>query len=151
MPKPASCRICRCVNESPVRFHFIPDQDKTQAVILEGLRIHPPFTGLPFKVVPAGGETIDGKHVPAGTLISPNFLATGRNTDVFGADADVFRPERWLEAGREERAAMRRVAELAFGYGRWGCAGKMIAFLELNKVFVEVSSFLKRNELVGWC
>jgi cytochrome P450 len=58
---------------------------------------------------------------------------------VFGADADVFRPERWIEAGGDERAEMRRVAELAFGYGRWGCAGKMIALLELNKVFVEVS------------
>jgi hypothetical protein len=37
---------------------------------------------------------------------------------------------------------MRRVAELVFGYGRWGCAGKMIAFLELNKVFVEVGCYL---------
>jgi hypothetical protein len=25
-----------------------------------------------------------------------------------------------------------------FGSGRWGCAGRMIAFMELNKVFVEV-------------
>jgi cytochrome P450 len=90
-------------------------------------------------VVPPEGETIDGKPVPAGTLIAPNFWATGRLATVFGADADVFRPERWIEAGGDERAEMRRVAELAFGYGRWGCAGKMIALLELNKVFVEVS------------
>lgn len=112
-----------------------------QAVILEGLRLHPPFTGTPFKVVPPGGETIDGKHVPAGTLVTPNFWATGRHRGVFGADADVFRPERWLEgagASAGERAEMRRVAELVFGYGRWGCAGKMIALMELNKVFVEV-------------
>ncbi|KAK4124778.1 cytochrome P450 monooxygenase [Parathielavia appendiculata] len=110
-----------------------------QAVILEGLRIHPPFTGLPFKVVAPGGDTIDGKPVPAGTLIAPNFWATGRLPAVFGADADIFRPERWLEqADAEKRAEMRRVAELVFGYGRWGCAGKMIAFLELNKVFVEL-------------
>ena len=90
-------------------------------------------------MVPPGGDTIDDKHVPAGTLVAPNFWATGRNKAVFGADADVFRPGRWLEAGGEERTEMRRVAELVFGYGRWGCAGKMIAFLELNKVFVEVS------------
>jgi cytochrome P450 len=119
-------------------------------VIIETLRLYPPFTGLPFKTVPPQGDTIDGKHVPGGTLISPNFCTTGRNRAVFGEDADVFRPERWLEADaaaaasgdRERRAEMRRVAELTFGYGRWGCAGKMIAFLELNKIFVEVSSLL---------
>jgi cytochrome P450 len=81
--------------------------------------------------------------VPGGTLLGPNFWATGRNTAVFGADADVFRPARWLEVTDvEQHAEMRRVAELVFGYGRWGCAGKMIALLEMNKVFVEVSSLL---------
>ncbi len=128
--------LCQCKQQNGNMVSITPT---LKAVILEGLRIHPPFTGLPFKVVPPGGDTIDGKHVPAGTLVAPNFWATGRNTAVFGADADVFRPGRWLEAGGEERAEMRRVAELVFGYGRWGCAGKMIAFLELNKVFVEVS------------
>jgi hypothetical protein len=79
--------------------------------------------------------------VPGGTLVGPNFWATGRNTAVFGADAEVFRPGRWLEVtDGEKRAEMRRVAELIFGYGRWGCAGKMLALLEMNKVFVEVSS-----------
>ncbi|KAL2192788.1 cytochrome P450 monooxygenase [Corynascus similis CBS 632.67] len=111
-----------------------------QAVIYEGLRIAPPFTAVPFKVVPPEGDTIDGKRVPGGTLVAPNFWTTGRNRGIFGTDVDVFRPERWLEPQRSiaERAEMRRVAELAFGYGRWGCAGKMIAFLELNKVFVEL-------------
>lgn len=78
--------------------------------------------------------------MPGGTLIAPSFWATGRHRDTFGADADLFRPERWIEAEVDERAEMRRVAELVFGYGRWGCAGKMIAFMELNKVFVEVCS-----------
>ncbi|KAL2016204.1 hypothetical protein VTK56DRAFT_4061 [Thermocarpiscus australiensis] len=115
-----------------------------QAVILEGLRLYPPFTGLPFKIVPPGGDTIEeengkgGRHIPAGTEVAPNFWAIGRHLGVFGADADVFRPERWLEAGRDERAEMRRVAELVFGYGRWGCAGKIIALMELNKLLVEL-------------
>jgi cytochrome P450 len=107
-------------------------------------------------VVPPEGDTIDGKRVPGGTLVAPNFWTTGRNRAVFGADADVFRPERWLEAAAGERAEMRRVAELVFGYGRWGCAGKMIAFMELNKVFVEVSSVCRPEgncpmETSSWC
>lgn len=38
---------------------------------------------------------------------------------------------------------MERSVELVFGSGRYGCLGKNVAFVELNKVFVEVS------ELVG--
>ncbi|AEO61226.1 cytochrome P450 monooxygenase [Thermothelomyces thermophilus ATCC 42464] len=118
-----------------------------QAVIYETLRIHPPLTATPFKVVPPEGDTIDGKRVPGGTLVAPDFWTTSRNRALFGPDVDVFRPERWLLAperggggggGGADRAEMRRVAEMAFGYGRWMCAGKMIAFLELNKVFVEL-------------
>lgn len=58
---------------------------------------------------------------------------------MYGADADVFRPERWLEVEDEGRLeSMRRSVELVFGYGKYGCLGKGIAFLELNKVFAEV-------------
>lgn len=90
-----------------------------QGVILEGLRLFPPFTGLVYKVVPPEGDTIDGKPVPGGTLVAPNVWAIGRHRGVFGPDADVFRPERWLEVDAAERAEMRRVAEMVFGYGRW--------------------------------
>ncbi|KAK3988432.1 Pisatin demethylase [Cladorrhinum sp. PSN332] len=114
-----------------------------QGVIFEGLRLHPPFTGIPFKVVPPEGDTVDGKFIPGGTRVSPSIWATGRHKGVFGEDADVFKPERWIpiDNSKEEKekfAEMKRVAEMVFGYGRWGCAGKMIAFMELNKVFFEL-------------
>jgi cytochrome P450 len=57
---------------------------------------------------------------------------------MYGADADIFRPERWLEASGEKLEAMKRSSELVFGYGKYGCLGKTIAFLELNKVIAEV-------------
>ncbi|KAK1759048.1 Pisatin demethylase [Echria macrotheca] len=109
-----------------------------QAVIYEGIRIWPPFTATPFKHVPEGGDTIDGKFVPAGTRIAPNTMAVMRDPVVFGSDVDEFRPERWLLEDGDRVAEMKRVVELVFGYGRWMCAGKHIAFLELNKVFVEL-------------
>ena len=40
-----------------------------QACIKEGLRISPPVSGLFSHAVPAGGDTIDGHYVPAGTRI----------------------------------------------------------------------------------
>ncbi|KAK4464567.1 putative cytochrome P450 E-class, group IV [Cladorrhinum samala] len=135
---------------SPIKVSEAAELPYLQGVILEGLRLHPPFTGIPSKVVPPQGDTIDGKFVPGGTRISPSHWAIGRHKGVFGEDADLFRPERWVpteNAGSEEKeklAEMRRVAEMAFGYGRWGCAGKVIAFMELNKVFVEL---LRRFDL----
>lgn len=61
-----------------------------------------------------------------------------RSEALFGAEPDMFRPERFLEVDGAARAEMQRSAELNFGYGRWMCAGKPIALMELNKVFFEV-------------
>ncbi|KAK7735935.1 hypothetical protein SLS53_007313 [Cytospora paraplurivora] len=108
-----------------------------QAVIWEGLRVHPPFGGLIMKEVGAEGDMFDGKFLPAGTRIGHSTWAVTHETSVFGADADAFRPERWLEADEKARALMRRQTELVFGSGRWGCPGKTVAYIELNKVMVE--------------
>lgn len=59
-------------------------------------------------------------------------------SDIFGPDPDVFRPERWLEAGSTNLAQMERVHELVFGHGATRCLGIRIATMTLNKVFVEV-------------
>lgn len=112
-----------------------------QAVIWEGLRVHPPFGGLIMKEVGAEGDMFDGKFLPAGTRIGHSTWAVTHETSVFGADADVFRPERWLEADEKTRATMRKQTELVFGSGRWGCPGKIVALIELNKVMIEVSYY----------
>lgn len=113
---------------------------------MEGLRMRPGTVGGLTKVVPPEGEleTVDGKDyfLPGGTLIAANVPAVLRDTEVFGADAAVFRPERWLEAdteaGTEKRTEMVASVEMMFGTGRWMCAGKPIAYMELYKAFFEV-------------
>lgn len=62
------------------------------------------------------------------------------NTEVFGADAEVFRPERFLECDDKQKTYMLRTIDLIFGHGRWLCLGKPLAVMELNKIFVEVRS-----------
>ncbi|KAI1504579.1 cytochrome P450 [Biscogniauxia marginata] len=109
-----------------------------QAVINEGLRMVPPaITGFPKKV-PPGGDTICGRFVPEGTDIFVNLWSMVRNKEVFGVDADVFRPERFLECGEAKRSQFMRCIDLAFGHGRWQCPGKTLAWIELNKIFVEL-------------
>ncbi|KAK8040736.1 hypothetical protein PG991_000524 [Apiospora marii] len=110
-----------------------------QAVLYEGLRMRPVTTGQQAKEVPAGGDTIDGRFVPGGTSIATNFGAILRSPRLFGADADAFRPERFLELPSPAALVeMRRNVELAFGHGRYMCAGKPLAFMEFNKIYFQL-------------
>ncbi|KAK4215358.1 cytochrome P450 [Rhypophila decipiens] len=109
-----------------------------QAVIYESIRYHPPVIGLNTKVVPSQGDTLAGMYVPGGTNIAVNPWALMRHEPTFGKDVDVFRPERFMNASPEERASMQRVVDLMFGAGRFMCAGKTVAWMELNKIFVEL-------------
>lgn len=113
-----------------------------QAVIKEGLRIWPPVTGLLSKVVPAAGDEveIDGKKmfIPGGTNIGWCVWGIAMNKDIFGEDARMFRPERWLIDDTEKLTKMNKAVDLVFGYGKYQCLGRPVALLELNKVFFEV-------------
>lgn len=110
-----------------------------QAVIWEGLRIHPPFGGLIMKEVGHDGDMFNGTFIPPGTRIGHSTWAVMRDPSVFGPDVDSFRPERWLEADEKRKSAMLRQTSLVFGSGRWGCPGRAVALIEVNKVIVEVS------------
>lgn len=115
-----------------------------QACIKEGLRIFPPVTGLMTKDIPPDGDTYRGLHIPPGTKIGYSAFGVFRDRAIWGDDADLFRPERWLASGQGGSESVETVREreatleLVFGYGRWQCLGRNVALIELNKVFVEV-------------
>lgn len=110
-----------------------------QAVIWEGLRLYPPLFGLQAKLAPPGGETVGGLFFPGGTEIAICDAAVGRKKAVFGPDADIFRPERWIDADAVTKDKYMRNVEIIFGAGRFVCLGKTIAMMELGKAYVEVS------------
>ncbi len=114
-----------------------------QAVIREGLRRFPPITQLREREAPPEGLQLpDGRKIPGGTFVGLNAWGTQLNP-VFGTDAHVFRPERWLpesyDDGGQRLAAMAKVQELIFGHGMTRCLGIPIAMMNLNKMLVEVS------------
>ncbi|KAK3395094.1 cytochrome P450 [Podospora didyma] len=123
---------------SPVKAEEGKHLEYLQAVIYEGLRMNVPFSGLLMKEVPAEGDTLNGVHIPGGTRIAHNTMGVQRSKDIFGDDVDVFRPERWLTTDAAHHYRMQQTTDLVFGYGRWGCLGKPVAWLELNKIFVEL-------------
>ena len=110
-----------------------------QACIIESLRMWPPAVGLTPKDSPPEGDWLpSGIYIPGGTAIGHCFPSVQHNKAVYGPDADIFRPERWLDASPEKLALMEKTRELVFGYGRHRCLGIDLAKIELNKLGFEM-------------
>ncbi|KAI8301864.1 Cytochrome P450 monooxygenase gsfF [Colletotrichum sp. SAR11_240] len=67
-----------------------------QAAMYEALRLHPAVGMTLPRVVPKGGYEIDGRFMPAGSVVGVNPWVVHRNTTVYGQDVHSFRPERPL-------------------------------------------------------
>jgi cytochrome P450 len=142
---------------NPVTFREAQELPYLQAVIKEALRIHP-ATGLPLlRVVPAEGAMIAGRFIPGGVTVGINAWVAHRNKVVYGEDADMWRPERWLEIEAEGRGAevekyffgesssflwLRGCVWLiwiAFGMGSRTCIGKNISLLEMSTLVPQLA------------
>jgi len=114
-----------------------------QLVIKESLRISPAST-LPLeRIVPHGGFEVLGYYLPAGTIVSMCIPLLHRCKEVYGHDAESFRPERWLKneaGGDREDERLRRMERsfFAFGLGNRGCSGRALATIVMAKLVVSV-------------
>jgi cytochrome P450 len=105
------------------------------ACIEEGLRVFPPVPSALPRITPAGGSTICGIHVPAGTHVSVPQYASYR---LHFQDAFSYRPERFLPEGAAEFAADDKSALQPFSYGPRNCLGKSVAYHEMRMVLVKL-------------
>ncbi|KAF8533199.1 cytochrome P450 [Trichophaea hybrida] len=110
-----------------------------KACLREGLRI----ASVPFqmpRVSPPEGILLEyeGKStfIPPGVAVSCSLRLIARHKDLYGGDADVFRPERWLEADAETIKSWEKY-NLSWGYGTRVCLGKNIAMMELWKICLQ--------------
>ena len=127
------------VLSTPVKYAKGSQLEYLQACIKESLRLSPPISMDLPRYVPEGGAMI-GKNphpIPAGTTVGISPYVLHRNSQAFGADAEAFRPERWLEGGEEGRKAMERY-NMTFGGGSRACIGKNISLMELSKIIPEI-------------
>ena len=102
------------------------------------MRLHPSVGLLLERHVPAGGATICGKHIPAGTIVGINPWVLQHNPEVFPNPA-AFEPERWLET--ESSADALAVMEkhfFAFGAGSRVCIGRNISMIEMRKIIPQL-------------
>lgn len=103
----------------------------TQASIKEAQRLHPVIgMSLPRRV-PVGGMEVHGLAIPAGTTVGCNPVSLHRNPDIFGHDADIYRPERWLD--EKTRKDLDR-DNLIYGGGPRTCPGRYLAEMLVGKI-----------------
>ncbi|KAI0534394.1 putative cytochrome P450 [Xylaria digitata] len=102
-----------------------------QAVVAEGLRMHPPGSrGFP-RVSP--GTQISGHYVPAGVEVYTSAWTMTHDEKYFH-DPFTFKPERWIDPDCKDV----KEASQPFSLGPRGCIGKNFAYLEVNLILAKM-------------
>lgn len=69
------------------------------ACVQEGTRLCPSIVWQLPREAPEGGITVAGHYIPPGATLGMSPMAHNRSTEIFGDDADEWRPQRWLPTG----------------------------------------------------
>lgn len=104
----------------------------------EALRLLPAGAAPFFRECPPQGARIGGYFIPGGTEVGLVQWAIGRSTEFYGEDANLFRPERWMDEKDEHRKRLRDLGDVYFSSGVFACSGKNLALMELMKAPLEI-------------
>ncbi|KAI0465624.1 cytochrome P450 [Xylaria cf. heliscus] len=112
-----------------------------EAVIHETMRIHSTSgIGLPRQIPhDSPGLELHGHYFPPGTVLSVPTYTIHHSTDIWGVDADEFRPERWEIATPRQRNAF-----IPFSYGPRSCVGRNVAEMEMKMI---AATWLRRYDV----
>ncbi|KAH0275474.1 cytochrome P450 alkane hydroxylase-like protein, partial [Aureobasidium melanogenum] len=132
---------------TPPTYEWIKNAKYLRYCEHEAMRLYPVTPMLPPRVankdtvIPLGGGK-DGKFplfVPKGSFMSVNIYSTNRRKEVFGEDAEEFRPERWedLRPGW---------GYTPFGGGPRICIGQQFGITEVYYVTVRLMQHFRRIE-----
>jgi len=111
-----------------VKPYDLPSLEYLQCVVKETLRLH---STVPLLIPHESMEecTVAGYRIPAKTRLFVNAWAIGRDPAVWGYDALAFKPERFMQGGRNTDIDLRgqHFELIPFGAGRRGCPGMALA------------------------
>lgn len=135
-------------------YEQLKDMKYLRAIVNESQRLYPivPVNSreaLVDAVLPRGGGEDESKPVmvPKGAYVEWHIHSMHRRKDLFGEDADVFRPERWLEPGFRPGWAF-----LPFSGGPRVCIGQNFALTETMYVVVRLVQGwdVQQRDSEGW-
>ncbi|QRW21194.1 cytochrome P450 family protein [Rhizoctonia solani] len=114
------------------RFADVKSLSYLQACVNEGLRLHSTSgIGLP-RVIPQGSTLeVCGETFNEGTILSVPSYTIHHSQEIWGDDANDYRPERWFEreVGKEFNP---------FSFGPRACVGRNLASMELLIIIASV-------------
>ena len=111
----------------PPRFEDLPALAYTNRVILESIRVYPPWV---FARTPVEDDVIGGYHIPAKSLVVISPYVTHRLPEIWG-NPEIFDPDRFLPERSEGRP---RFAHYPFSAGPRQCVGAGVAMLEAQMI-----------------
>ncbi|KAK1774745.1 cytochrome P450 [Copromyces sp. CBS 386.78] len=123
-------------------FDMVKDLPYLQAVINEALRYHSTAAiGLPRQIpydAPQGVH-IQGHYFPPGTVLSVPTYSIHHSKEIWGPDADEFKPERW-----EKLTTRQKNAFVPFSHGPRACVGRNVAEMEMKLI---VATWARRYDV----
>ena len=114
-------------NARPPTFADLPSLPYIRAMVKETLRwsLTVPF-GVPHALI--ADDWYEGMFIPKGTVCLQNMRLINSEPEVFGSDAEEFKPARFLDEHRRVRVLDGRDdGHMAFGFGRRICPGRYVA------------------------
>ncbi len=122
-------------------FDMVRDLPYLANVINEALRHHSTSgIGLPRQVpCNSSGITIRGHFFPPGTVLSVPTYTIHHSEEIWGPDANDFRPERW-----DSLTARQKNAFIPFSYGPRACVGRNVAEMEMKLI---VATWARRYDV----
>ncbi|KAI1130843.1 cytochrome P450 [Nemania abortiva] len=107
------------------------------AACLEAMRIYPPLPLATPRVVPEGGDIVDGHFIPGGIVVATSPVAAGLDARNF-KDPLAFKPERWLDSSLPAEERDNLEASQPFSLGARGCLGKSLGWMEMRTTLAKI-------------
>lgn len=135
-------------DQVPWTFERLKSLRYLQHVISETFRLNPTIgttirIALRDTILPTGGGSGESKapiYVNQGDVVTVSLYALHRRKDLFGADADTFRPERWVTLRPLQWSYM------PFGGGPRVCPGQNLALTEVAYSLVKITQAFRAIE-----
>ncbi|KAI2621577.1 cytochrome P450 [Xylaria nigripes] len=103
------------------------------AVVLDAMHMHAPLPLSLPRLVPEGGDSVDGYYIPVGTIVFTSPVAASLDRANFHQPF-AFKPERWLTISEKDELE----ATQPFSLGARGCLGKSLGWMEMRTTLAKL-------------